>query len=187
MTCYSLRAYIKLFSFITQFVLFSSVFIVLLFFNVENMLHVSAGGMHPIFSPPSPMRRNTGESTSSGRSAFHPPAFGTSPPVHTGSHIPMAHSGPQVNTIMMFLKDKCTWITVKPENKGLPRERQHIVFIDKWSFILRLLFFLFVKGGLLKCGLRLQVGLYSDAALNRFDCTCFLLDIRPFQFLEVNN
>ncbi|XP_060560551.1 coiled-coil domain-containing protein 6-like isoform X1 [Ruditapes philippinarum] len=54
-----------------------------------------AGGMHPIFSPPSPMRRNTGESTSTGRSAFHPPGFGTSPPVHTSTHIPMAHSGPQ--------------------------------------------------------------------------------------------
>ena len=25
------------------------------------------------------------------------------------------------------------YITVKPVNKGYPRERQHIVFIDKWS------------------------------------------------------
>ncbi|KAL4239965.1 Coiled-coil domain-containing protein 6 [Mactra antiquata] len=52
-----------------------------------------AGGMYPIFSPPSPMRRNTGDSSSS-RSAFHPPGYGTSPPVH--SHQPnVAHTGPQ--------------------------------------------------------------------------------------------
>ena len=25
------------------------------------------------------------------------------------------------------------WYTVKPVNKGHPRERHHMVFIDKWS------------------------------------------------------
>ena len=50
----------------------------------------TASGMQSIFSPPSPLRRNTGESNSS-RSAFNTPGYGTSPPV------PMAHtSGPQV-------------------------------------------------------------------------------------------
>ncbi|XP_052264875.1 coiled-coil domain-containing protein 6-like isoform X2 [Dreissena polymorpha] len=58
-----------------------------------------ASGMQSIFSPPSPMRRNTGESSgsSSSRSAFHPPAGpgfpGTSPPVH--GHTPHS-SGPQI-------------------------------------------------------------------------------------------
>ncbi|XP_052820566.1 LOW QUALITY PROTEIN: coiled-coil domain-containing protein 6-like [Mya arenaria] len=54
-----------------------------------------ASGMPAIFNPPSPMRRNTGESScSNSRSAFHPPGYGTSPPVH--GHVPMQHSsGPQ--------------------------------------------------------------------------------------------
>jgi len=45
-----------------------------------------AGGMHSLFSPPSPMRR-AGEPAGA-RSAFHAPAYGTSPPVHThmGQH-----------------------------------------------------------------------------------------------------
>ena len=50
--------------------------------------------------------------------------------------------------------------TVKPVNKGHPRERQNMVFIDKWSLLGG-----FIKEGLLQGGLYLQGCLYSDVAL----------------------
>ena len=73
--------------------------------------------------------------------------------------------------------------TVKPVNKGLLRERQNMVFIDKWplfggyfvSFypgrvievgsLFEGYFVLFYQGlGYLECGLYLQDSLYSEVA-----------------------
>ena len=55
--------------------------------------------------------------------------------------------------------------TVKPVNKGHPRERQHMVFIDKWSLFGGNLFY-FIKEGLLKYVPYLQDGLYLQVAIN---------------------
>ena len=65
-------------------------------------------------------------------------------------------------------QDECNNLlyTVKPVNKGHPRERRkNIVFIDKWS-LFGGNFVYFNKKGLLKCGLYLQDGLYSEVAFN---------------------
>ena len=46
-------------------------------------------------------------------------------------------------------------------NKGHPRgKKQHMVFIEKWP-----LFGGYIKEGLLKCGLYLQGGFYSEIGL----------------------
>ena len=43
--------------------------------------------------------------------------------------------------------------TVKPVNKGHPKERSNLVFIDMWSLpYLQYSLFHFIKVGLLKCG-----------------------------------
>ena len=63
--------------------------------------------------------------------------------------------------------------TIKPANKGHPRERQNMVFKDKWS-LFGGYFVLFIKAGLLKCCLYLHGGLYSEVVFKiRFDCTSF--------------
>ena len=55
-------------------------------------------------------------------------------------------------------------ITVKPVDKGHPKERQNMVSIDKWSlFCGNVVLF---HQGLLKCGLYLQGGLYLEVAFN---------------------
>ena len=56
--------------------------------------------------------------------------------------------------------------TVKPVNKGHPRERHHMVFIDKWSLLGGYIVLFFIKEGLLKCDLYLQGGLYLEVAFN---------------------
>ena len=61
----------------------------------------------------------------------------------------------------MLILSFCHHITVKPLNKGRPRERQWMVFIDKWS-----LFEAYIGIGLLKCSLYLQGGLYLEVAFN---------------------
>ena len=48
-------------------------------------------------------------------------------------------------------------VTVKPVNKGHPRERQCMVFIDKWPLFGG--YIVLFNKGLLKCGLYLQGGL----------------------------
>ena len=50
-------------------------------------------------------------------------------------------------------------------NKGHPRERQIMVFLDKWS-LFGGYFGLFIKEGTLKCGLYLQGGLYCEETFN---------------------
>ena len=49
-------------------------------------------------------------------------------------------------------------------NKGHPRERQHMVFINQWSLIGD--YIVLFNQGLMKCGLYLQGGLCSDVAFN---------------------
>ena len=56
--------------------------------------------------------------------------------------------------------------TVKPVDKGHPRERQQTVFIDKWSLFEGYFVLFFFEEGLLKCDLYLQGGLYSEVAIN---------------------
>ena len=65
-----------------------------LYQECNDTIVFSAGGMH-IFSPPSPMRHKSGEVASTSRSAFHPPGYGTSPPVHSQM---AQHNLPQVFT-----------------------------------------------------------------------------------------
>ena len=55
--------------------------------------------------------------------------------------------------------------TAKSANKGHPRERQIMVFIDKWPLFGGYLFY-FINEGLLDYGLYLQGGLYSEVAIN---------------------
>ena len=54
-------------------------------------------------------------------------------------------------------------IIVNPVNRGYPRERKHMVFIDKWSLCGGYIV-LFNKGSL-KSGLYLQGGLYLEVIL----------------------
>ena len=56
-------------------------------------------------------------------------------------------------------------ITVKPVNKGHPRERQNMVFIDRLSSYGGY-FVLCTKEGLFKCGLYSQDGLCSEVTFN---------------------
>ena len=62
-------------------------------------------------------------------------------------------------------------------NKGHPRERQNMVFIDKWS-LFGGYFFYFNKEGLLQCGLYLQGGLYSEVTLNTGWTVYYVEDIK---------
>ena len=69
----------------------------------------------------------------------------------TYTHLDLFHSHPSIYTINI----------VKPVNKGHPRERQNMVFIDKWS----LFGDYFIKERLLKCDLLLQSGPYLEVAI----------------------
>ena len=55
--------------------------------------------------------------------------------------------------------------TVKPMNKGHPRERQNMV-LQTSGLYLEVTLFYFIKEGLLKCGLHLHVGLYLEVTFN---------------------
>ena len=55
--------------------------------------------------------------------------------------------------------------TVKPVNKGHLRERHTMIYIDK-CLHLEVILYYFIKEWLLKCGLNLQGGLYSEVAFN---------------------
>ena len=55
--------------------------------------------------------------------------------------------------------------TVKHVNKDRPRERQNMVFIDKW-FLFGCHFVNIVNGKFSKCGFSLQGGLYSEEVFN---------------------
>ena len=58
-----------------------------------------------------------------------------------------------------------SWHTVKPVNKGHPREWQHMIFKDMWS-LFGGYFVKFYQGRVMKCGLYLQGGLYLEMSLN---------------------
>ena len=51
-------------------------------------------------------------------------------------------------------------------NKGHPREKQNMVFIDKWSLFGGYFVLFYKRKGLLKCGLYLQGGIYSEVTIN---------------------
>ena len=65
-------------------------------------------------------------------------------------------------------------------NKGHPRERQDMVFIDKWSLFGGYFVYL-IKEGLLKCGLYIQGGLKSEVAFN----TGWTVSVRCLLVLEI--
>ena len=65
--------------------------------------------------------------------------------------------------------------TVKPVNKGHQRERQHMVFIDKWS-LFGGYFVLFYQGRVVAVWPLFTGGLYSEVAFNTgwtvYACMC---------------
>ena len=71
-------------------------------------------------------------------------------------------------TIFRKLIGPCT---VKPVNKGHPKERQNMVFIDKWSLFGGNIV-LFNQGKVTEVYLYIQDGLYLDVVFNT-DLTVF--------------